>query len=157
MPRSDQLIVYSQASARSRGSISAQSMSLQRHRTGSVTTENRLRSDSNKTQSQTQDTESMGNLISHTIEPRAQTAQLPPVMVSGSSHVPSRKTYGLTCVCTGQNHRRPSAVLVGLRGRLYHHIVSRRLVGYMFCLLARECSRLPICCVKTRNSVHQAD
>ena len=73
---------YLQASARSRGSISAQSISLQRHRTGSTTTANRLRSDSNKTQNQVQDTDNMDDLIHHTIEPRARTSQLPPVMVS---------------------------------------------------------------------------
>jgi hypothetical protein len=71
-----------QASARSRGSVSAQSMSLQRHGAGSTTTANRLRSDSNRTQNQAQDLDYVGDLINHTIEPRARTAQLPPVMVS---------------------------------------------------------------------------
>jgi hypothetical protein len=74
--------MYWQASSRSRGSISAQSMPLQRHRTSSTITSNRLRSDSNRTQNQFQDTESVGDLINHIIEPRARTAQLPPVMVS---------------------------------------------------------------------------
>lgn len=63
--------------ARQRGSISAQSISVQRQRTGSVTTLPRLRSDSNRLPNGEAETD---EAVFHSVEPRSRTAQLPPVM-----------------------------------------------------------------------------
>ncbi|ERF75511.1 catabolite repression protein creC [Endocarpon pusillum Z07020] len=63
--------------ARQRGSISAQSISLQRQRTGSVVTLPRLRSDSNRL---FYGDPASDEVLYHPVEPRARTAQLPPVM-----------------------------------------------------------------------------
>jgi catabolite repression protein CreC len=63
-----------QISARQRGSVSSH-MPLHRHRTESQST-NRLRSNSNQTPD-----EDESDVVNHPVEPRARTAQLPPVMV----------------------------------------------------------------------------
>jgi len=68
--------------ARQRGSVSAQSISLQKQRTGSVVTIPRLRSDSNRLFYGEADSD---EVLYHPVEPRARTAQLPPVMVSRAS------------------------------------------------------------------------
>jgi hypothetical protein len=140
-PRSHELIVYSQASARARGSISAQSMSLQRHRTGSTTTANRLRSDSNKTQSFSQDIESLGDLINHTIEPRARTAQLPPVMVSESSHVLSWENLRTDMwICRPKRLMTIRCAGWALRKTALSHLVKKVSQTHVR-RFARECSR----------------
>ena len=66
--------------ARSRGSISAQSVSLTRPRNASSIAVNRLRSDS-ATQSDQEELNDDAEFLSHPVEPRARTSQLPPVMV----------------------------------------------------------------------------
>lgn len=68
------------ALARARGSVSGQSMSLARHRTESASV-NRIRSDSNRSQGMQDQDEEEAVFINHPVEPRARTAQLPPVMV----------------------------------------------------------------------------
>src|SRR5271170_546274 len=82
-----------QTSGRTRGSISTQSISLQRHRTESVTVANRIRSDSNRTQSVHQEPAGEAEFLNHAVEPRARTAQLPPVMVSWASHVRNARLW----------------------------------------------------------------
>lgn len=72
--------------ARQRGSISAPSISLQRHQTGSVATLPRLRSDSNRL---CNGEAGRNEVFYHPVEPRARTAQLPPVMVGRASALPS--------------------------------------------------------------------
>ena len=76
-----------QAAARTRGSISTQSVSLLRQRTESTSVVTRLRSDSNRTgtQSISADIVDESEFLNHTVESRARTAQLPPVMVSSSA------------------------------------------------------------------------
>jgi len=66
------------ALSRARGSISG-SVSLARHRTESASV-NRLRSESNRTDPMQQEHEEEPEFINHPVEPRARTAQLPPVM-----------------------------------------------------------------------------
>ncbi|KAK5078466.1 hypothetical protein LTR64_003121 [Lithohypha guttulata] len=67
--------------ARARGSVSGQSFSLNRHRTESASV-NRMRSNSSRSQgNQQEDDEAEADFLNHPIEPRARTAQLPPVMV----------------------------------------------------------------------------
>ncbi|KIX03965.1 uncharacterized protein Z518_07518 [Rhinocladiella mackenziei CBS 650.93] len=68
------------ATARARGSISTQSISLLRQRTESASVINRFRSDSNRTGSVQQDAVDESEFLNHAVEPRARTAQLPPVM-----------------------------------------------------------------------------
>lgn len=68
--------------ARQRGSISAQSISLQKQSTGSVVTIPRLRSDSNRLYYGEPESD---EVLYHSVEPRSRTAQLPPVMVSRAS------------------------------------------------------------------------
>jgi catabolite repression protein CreC len=90
--------------ARQRGSISAQSMSLQRQRTGSVTTIPRLHSDSNRLYYGEPGSDEVQY---HSVEARARTAQLPPVMVSRASalppkpgftcHLPTRQIWAIAC------------------------------------------------------------
>jgi len=70
-----------QAAARARGSISTQSVSLARHRTESTSMINRVRSDSNRDPSLQQSLGEDAEFLNHPVEPRARTAQLPPVMV----------------------------------------------------------------------------
>ena len=71
-----------QVAARTRGSISAQSISLLRQRTESTSVVNRIRSDSNRTGSFVQtETVDESEFLDHAVEPRARTALLPPVMV----------------------------------------------------------------------------
>lgn len=71
------------AIARTRGSVSGQSMSLARHRTES-TIINRLRSESNRSQGpespEEEEEEEEAEFINHPVEPRSRTAQLPPVI-----------------------------------------------------------------------------
>ncbi|ETN39360.1 uncharacterized protein HMPREF1541_05583 [Cyphellophora europaea CBS 101466] len=68
------------AGGRTRGSISTQSVSLARHRTESASA-NRVRSDSNKTQSMHQpELDDDAEFLNHPVEPRARTAQLPPIL-----------------------------------------------------------------------------
>lgn len=70
------------ALARTRGSVSGQSISLARHRTESASVHNRLRSESNRSQSLNHEgaEEEEPEFINHSVEPRSRTAQLPPVM-----------------------------------------------------------------------------
>lgn len=68
------------AIARTRGSVSGASVSLARHRTESASV-NRMRSESNRSQSLHLEEEEEPVFINHPIEPRSRTAQLPPVMV----------------------------------------------------------------------------
>ncbi|RMD41230.1 hypothetical protein DV735_g3892, partial [Chaetothyriales sp. CBS 134920] len=71
------------ARSRTQGSVSAQSMSLMRHRTESASMINRLRSDSNRSQSIVNPAEpdEEAEFINHEVEPQSRTAQLPPIMV----------------------------------------------------------------------------
>ena len=98
------------AAARQRGSVSTQSVSLQRHRTQSTATANRLRSDSNRTQSQLNGVHGHSDSVVHDIEPRARTAQLPPVMVSPqptytSSAPKHERAIAQTDMCTCRSRR----------------------------------------------------
>ena len=69
------------AMGRTRGSVSAQSVSLARHRTESASVVNRLRSDSGRSQSVKQpEYDGDAEFINHAVEPQARTAQLPPVL-----------------------------------------------------------------------------
>lgn len=63
---------------RQRGSITSATLKMQRSRTEGSTT--RLRSNSNLTTGSVVDEEE----VVHPVEPRARTAMLPPVMVSGA-------------------------------------------------------------------------
>lgn len=66
---------------RTRGSISALPFSLIRHRTESASIINRIRSDSNRSQSVKQpEYDEDAEFINHFVEPRSRTAQLPPVL-----------------------------------------------------------------------------
>ncbi|RMZ75789.1 hypothetical protein DV738_g5270, partial [Chaetothyriales sp. CBS 135597] len=71
------------ARSRTQGSVSAQSVSLMRHRTESASMINRMRSDSNRTQSIVNQPEldEEAEFINHEVEPQSRTAQLPPIMV----------------------------------------------------------------------------
>ncbi|RMZ86352.1 hypothetical protein DV736_g6422, partial [Chaetothyriales sp. CBS 134916] len=70
------------ALGRTRGSVSAQSASLMRHRTESASIINRIRSDSNRSQSFKQpELDEDAEFINHNVEPQSRTAQLPPIMV----------------------------------------------------------------------------
>ena len=79
-----------------RGSVSS---TLQRHRTESTAT-NRLRSDSSRTQQYVPEMNGDEDIgISHPVEPRARTAQLPPVMVSPLFlYLPTRSVVPFTCI-----------------------------------------------------------
>lgn len=71
--------------ARTRGSISGQSLSLARHRAESAGVQNRPRSETNRSQSlhqqeEEEEEEEEPVFINHPVEPRSRTAQLPPVM-----------------------------------------------------------------------------
>jgi catabolite repression protein CreC len=70
-----------QTVGRNRGSVSTQSISLARHRTESASVVNRVRSDSNRTQSMHQpELDEDAEFINHAVEPRSRTAQLPPIL-----------------------------------------------------------------------------
>lgn len=76
-----------------RGSISAHSNSLLRHRTESASVINRIRSDSNRTGSvQQPELADDAEFINHAIESQGRVAQLPPVLV--------REDVVLTQTCT---------------------------------------------------------
>lgn len=70
-----------QVTARPRGSISVQSVSLLRQRTESTSVVNRIRSDSNRTGSFKEDIVDESEFLNHAVDARARTAVLPPVMV----------------------------------------------------------------------------
>lgn len=90
------------ALARARGSVSGQSVSLARHRTESASV-NRMRSDSNRSQGmrdQNND-EDEPVFVNHAVEPRARTAQLPPVMVKTvDSHPLCGLAFEQDCIIT---------------------------------------------------------
>ncbi|OAP55266.1 hypothetical protein AYL99_10239 [Fonsecaea erecta] len=88
--------------ARTRGSISAQSPSLLRQRTESTSIVNRIRSDSNRTGSFVQtDTVDESEFLNHAVEPRARTAQLPPVMSKKiDDHPLSGLAFEQDCIIT---------------------------------------------------------
>ncbi|KIX96167.1 uncharacterized protein Z520_07945 [Fonsecaea multimorphosa CBS 102226] len=90
------------ATARTRGSISAQSISLLRQRTESTSIVNRIRSDSNRTGSFVQpDTVDESEFLNHAVEPRARTAQLPPVMSKKiDDHPLSGLAFEQDCIIT---------------------------------------------------------
>jgi hypothetical protein len=90
-----QELTRAQAVGRTRGSISAQSISLLRHRTESASVINRIRSDSNRTQSMMQtELADDAEFINHAIESQGTVAQLPPVMVWLKKIVPSYDDHG---------------------------------------------------------------
>ncbi|KAJ4551207.1 hypothetical protein HRR88_008087 [Exophiala dermatitidis] len=88
--------------ARTRGSISTQSVSLLRQRTESNSVINRIRSDSNRTGSFVQqDIVDESEFINHPVEPRARTAQLPPVMSKKiDEHPLSGLAFEQDCIIT---------------------------------------------------------
>ncbi|EXJ91188.1 hypothetical protein A1O1_04297 [Capronia coronata CBS 617.96] len=89
------------ATARTRGSISQQSGSLLRQRTESASVINRIRSDSNRTGSIQQDIVDESEFINHPVEPRARTAQLPPVMSKKiDDHPLSGLAFEQDCIIT---------------------------------------------------------
>lgn len=97
------------------------SVKMQRTRTEGSTT--RLRSSSNVSQGSKLSSDDEGEQVVHSVEPRARTAMLPPVMVSQvTMHVGPR----LSDFAAGEKGRLASAVLVGVRGRLHHDIVQQR-------------------------------
>lgn len=89
------------ALGRTRGSVSGQSFALSRLRTES-TTVNRLRSSSNRSQNaQSEGEEDAPEYINHPIEPRARTAQLPPVMVKAvDTHPLCGLAFEQDCIIT---------------------------------------------------------
>merc|ERR1712000_190050 len=89
------------ATARPRGSISAQSVSLLRQRTESTSMVNRVRSDSNRTGSFKEDIVDESEFLNHAVEPRARTAQLPPVMSKKiDEHPLSGLAFEQDCIIT---------------------------------------------------------
>ncbi|KIV91857.1 hypothetical protein PV10_06349 [Exophiala mesophila] len=91
------------AATRTRGSISAQSVSLQRQRTESTSVVNRIRSDSNRTGVQSIQAEIIdeSEFINHPVESRARTAQLPPVMSKKiDDHPLSGLAFEQDCIIT---------------------------------------------------------
>ncbi|KEF52238.1 uncharacterized protein A1O9_11865 [Exophiala aquamarina CBS 119918] len=89
--------------ARTRGSISMQTVSLLRQRTESSGLANRLRSDSNRTGTQSVAPEVVdeSQFLSHSVESRARTAQLPPVMSKKiDDHPLSGLAFEQDCIIT---------------------------------------------------------
>ncbi|KIW62616.1 hypothetical protein PV04_10774 [Phialophora macrospora] len=91
--------------ARTRGSISTQSVSLLRQRTESTSIVNRIRSDSNRTGSFVQvETVDESEFLNHPVEPRARTALLPPVMSKKlDDHPLSGLAFEQDCIITSCN------------------------------------------------------
>ncbi|KIW14412.1 hypothetical protein PV08_07195 [Exophiala spinifera] len=89
------------ATARPRGSISTQSVSLLRQRTESTSVVNRVRSDSNRTGSFKEDTVDESEFLNHAVEARARTAVLPPVMSKKiDEHPLSGLAFEQDCIIT---------------------------------------------------------
>lgn len=91
------------AATRTRGSISTQTVSLLRQRTESSGVVNRLRSDSNRTGTQSIAPEVVdeSQFLNHAVESRARTAQLPPVMSKKiDDHPLSGLAFEQDCIIT---------------------------------------------------------
>lgn len=91
-----------QAAGRTRGSVSTQSVALARHRTESASVVNRVRSESNRTQSVHQpELDADAEFINHAVEPRARTAQLPPILSKKvDEHSLSGLAFEQDCIIT---------------------------------------------------------
>lgn len=102
-----------QAAGRTRGSVSTQSVALARHRTESASVVNRVRSESNRTQSVHQpELDADAEFINHAVEPRARTAQLPPILSKKvDEHSLSGLAFEQDCIITSCQEGRGVCIL----------------------------------------------